>query len=120
MGDLLKRYEETVTPAKRGARFEKSRIKTLLAHSLTKAPLAKLSPTLVARYRDDRLSAVSGDSVRRELTIAKRPSQPLPPAEHAALHGPDLAAHYLGSLLVAHVLTGHEDKCLSHSVRQPS
>src|ERR1700712_2769016 len=69
VGDLLRRYEEVVTPAKRGARFERSRIKTLLAHQLAQASLAKLSPALVARYRDERLAVVSGDSVRRELTI---------------------------------------------------
>ncbi|GEP07537.1 tyrosine-type recombinase/integrase [Methylobacterium oxalidis] len=71
VGDLLRRYEEVITPAKRGARFERSRIKTLLSHQLARAPLAKLSPALVARYRDDRLEVVSGDSVRRELTILR-------------------------------------------------
>ena len=71
VGDLLTRYVETVTPAKRGARFERSRIKTLLAHQLAQASLSKLSPAMVARYRDDRLAVVSGDSVRRELTILR-------------------------------------------------
>src|SRR5690349_11855611 len=71
LGDLLKRYEVEVIPAKQGARFEKSRIRTLLAHPIARASLAKLSPALVARYRDDRLAAVSGDSVRRELTILR-------------------------------------------------
>ncbi|WP_336491221.1 integrase [Methylobacterium nigriterrae] len=71
VGDLLKRYEESITPSKRGARFERSRIRTLLGHQLAQASLAKLSPALVARYRDDRLATVSGDSVRRELTILR-------------------------------------------------
>lgn len=71
VGDLLKRYEASVTPAKRGARAEQSRIRTLLSHAISKASLVKLSPGLVARYRDDRLAVVSGDSVRRELTILR-------------------------------------------------
>ncbi|WP_245930856.1 tyrosine-type recombinase/integrase [Methylobacterium radiodurans] len=71
VGDLLKRYEASVTPAKRGARAEQSRIRTLLSHAISEASLVKLSPGLVARYRDDRLAVVSGDSVRRELTILR-------------------------------------------------
>jgi len=71
VGDLLTRYVETVTPAKRGARFERSRINTLLAHQIAQASLSKLSPAMVARYRDDRMAVVSGDSVRRELTILR-------------------------------------------------
>lgn len=71
VGDLLRRYEETVTPGKRSARSERSRIKTLLSHPLSRTSLAKLTPGMVARYRDDRLAVVSGDAVRRELTILR-------------------------------------------------
>ena len=71
VGDLLRRYEQTVTPSKRGARFEKSRIATLLAHPMSQVTLAELTPATVARYRDDRLNAVCSASVRRELSILR-------------------------------------------------
>ncbi|MGU3282268.1 tyrosine-type recombinase/integrase [Methylobacterium mesophilicum] len=71
VGDLLRRYQKTVTPTKRGSRSETSRIRTLLAHPVSTAPLSKLTPASVAHYRDDRLNVVSGDAVRRELSILR-------------------------------------------------
>jgi integrase len=87
VGDLLRRYSETVTPFKRGAGPEQYRVGTLLAHALSGTPLNKLSPASVARYRDDRLKLVQPGTVRRELAIlqhcfelAKREwGVPLPP-----------------------------------------
>jgi integrase len=71
VGDLLRRYSETVTPTKRGAGPEQYRIKTLLTHSPAQIALNKLSPAAVARYRDDRLKIVQSGTVRRELAIVQ-------------------------------------------------
>lgn len=71
VGDLLRRYKETVTPTKRGAGPEQYRIKTLLSHSFAQVALNKLSPATIARYRDDRLKLVQSGTVRRELAIVQ-------------------------------------------------
>ncbi|WP_244470846.1 tyrosine-type recombinase/integrase [Microvirga massiliensis] len=69
VGDLLRRYSETITPTKRGAGPEQYRLRTLLAHGLSYVTLSKLSPAAVAQYRDDRLKLVKPGTVRRELAI---------------------------------------------------
>ena len=71
VGDLLRRYSDTVTPTKRGAGPEQYRIKTLLIHSLAQIALNKLSPAAIAQYRDDRLKLVQSGTVRRELAIVQ-------------------------------------------------
>ncbi|WP_099510187.1 tyrosine-type recombinase/integrase [Microvirga ossetica] len=71
VGDLLRRYSETVTPTKRGAGSEQYRIRTLLTHSLAQIALNKLSSAAIARYRDDRLKLVQSGTVRRELAIVQ-------------------------------------------------
>lgn len=71
LGALLKRYEEVVTPRKRGARSEQSRIKVLSEHPMAQVPVTRVTAAMVASYRDDRLKVVSGDSVRRELGILR-------------------------------------------------
>lgn len=71
VGDLLRRYSETITSAKRGAGPEQYRIKTLLAHSLAQIALNKLSPATIAQYRDHRLKLVKSGTVRRELAIVQ-------------------------------------------------
>ncbi len=71
VADLLSRYVETITVAKRSERSERSRIRTILAHAIAEVPVAKLKAAQVARYRDDRLKRVGSDAVRRELTILR-------------------------------------------------
>jgi integrase len=71
VGDLLRRYRETITPNKRGAEPEQYRIRTILAHTLAQVALNKLSPAAVAQYRDDRLKLVKSGTVRRELAIVQ-------------------------------------------------
>jgi integrase len=69
LADLLARYQFEVTPKKRGAASEVYRVKTLKAAAIATLPLDRLTPSVLARYRDERLLAVSGPSVRRELAI---------------------------------------------------
>jgi transposase len=55
---LLKRYELEITPRKRGAVFERSRIRQLLVHRMSQTSLNNLSGATVTQYRDDRLKVV--------------------------------------------------------------
>ncbi|HLM41092.1 MAG TPA: site-specific integrase, partial [Microvirga sp.] len=71
VADLLRRYEQEVTPSKRGARFEQCRLRQLLSHGIAKTGLHHLSGESVSRYRDDRLKVVKPASVRRELVILR-------------------------------------------------
>jgi len=71
LDDLLVRYAETITPAKKGSQSESYRLRTLRGHSIAQTPLNKLNSAKVASYRDDRLKQVSSSSVRRELTILR-------------------------------------------------
>ena len=71
VSDLLKRYEREITPRKRGAAFERSRIRQLLAHRMSQTSLNNLSGAIVAQYRDDRLKVVKPPSVRRELVVLR-------------------------------------------------
>jgi integrase len=71
VADLLRRYEREVTPRKRGAVFERSRIRSLLAHRMSQTSLNNLSGATVTEYRDDRLKVVKPPSVRRELVVLR-------------------------------------------------
>ena len=71
VGALLQRYEAEVTSRKRGQRFEASRIRTFLRSSLANVAVHRLSAQMVAAYRDERLKSVSGETVRRELTVLR-------------------------------------------------
>lgn len=66
---LLERYRETVTPQKRGASQEAYKLKVILKHPIADLPLDRLTPSQIARYRDDRLARVAGDTVQRELAV---------------------------------------------------
>lgn len=71
VGALLQRYELEVTSRKRGQRFEASRIRTFLRSPLANVAVHRLSAQMVAAYRDERLNRVSGETVRRELTVLR-------------------------------------------------
>jgi hypothetical protein len=71
VADLLKRYEQEITPRKRGAVFERSRIRQLMAHRMSQTSLSNLSGATVSQYRDDRLKVVKPPSVRRELVVLR-------------------------------------------------
>ena len=71
LGDVLKRYQDEVTPDKKGAVAEKARITTLLRDPITRVKMAALSGKDVAAWRDRRLKTdkVTGSTVNRELNI---------------------------------------------------
>jgi integrase len=65
--ELLTRYCSEVTPGKRGAVSEKSRINSIMRNAMSHRTLAKLTSADVATYRDDRLKCVAPATVVREL-----------------------------------------------------
>lgn len=68
-GELLEEYERRVTPTKRGARWEKVRIKMLLRHSIASVKLKDLDVTHFVNWRDERLKDIAPASVRREWNL---------------------------------------------------
>lgn len=71
LGDLLKRYRDSVTTRKRGADVERIRIEKILRHEIAQYSLARATPSAIALYRDERLQQVKPETVRRELTILR-------------------------------------------------
>jgi integrase len=69
VGTLLNRYEQEVTPKKRGADRERFKLRVIRSYPIAQASLDKLSGAMVASYRDDRLRVVSSGTVRRELAV---------------------------------------------------
>jgi len=68
VGELLGRYEEEVSPTHKSHKVEKYRLKTLRKY-LGDKRVSTLLPSVVCKYRDTRLKAVSPASLKRELTI---------------------------------------------------
>ena len=68
LGELLTRYRDQVSPTKRSAHTEKSRINAILRRPITHRTLAKLTSAEVATYRDERLRDVAPATVVRELS----------------------------------------------------
>src|SRR5712664_4891200 len=65
--ELLTRYCAEVTPGKRGAVSEASRINSILRCPMSHRTLAKLTSADIASYRDERLKSVAPATVVREL-----------------------------------------------------
>lgn len=66
---LLERYRREVTPTKRGRVNEEYRIGVIQREPLARYAVASITGALVATYRDERLKAVSGSTVAKELTL---------------------------------------------------
>jgi integrase len=71
LADLLERYAANIVPRKRSADRERYMLRAVLRHPMARLSLHRLTPAEVAKYRDDRLAVVSGDTVRRELAIVR-------------------------------------------------
>ena len=69
LSDLLDRYIAEVTPTKRSACSEKSRLEKLRRDPIAVIALADLSPEHFASYRDRRLEMVKAGTVKRELSL---------------------------------------------------
>lgn len=55
LGDLLKRYSQEITPAKRGAETEQRRLQRLIRDSLSLLTVDQLNSPVIASFRDRRL-----------------------------------------------------------------
>lgn len=67
--DALRRYARDVAPLHKGAKWEIVRLTMLERDALASVRLPGLSATDIAAWRDRRLQAVSGASVRREMNL---------------------------------------------------
>lgn len=67
LSDLIDRYLREVTPGKRGAGPEESRLRALQRRPIAQIKMAALSSTHIASYRDERLKQVSAGTVNKEL-----------------------------------------------------
>ncbi len=70
VGGLLDRYEEEVSPLHKSHKVEKYRSQTLRKYLGDKRVYALL-PSVVCKYRDQRLKTVSPASLKRELVILR-------------------------------------------------
>ena len=67
--DLLVRYGREITPTKRGAPQELSRINKLCQYHIATIKLSNLNSNHIAQYRDNRLKTVCGTSVVKDLSL---------------------------------------------------
>jgi integrase len=67
LSELLARYRDQVSPTKRSAHTEASRINAMLRRPIVHRTLAKLTSADVATYRDERLKDAAPATVVREL-----------------------------------------------------
>jgi integrase len=68
---VLIRYRHEVTPGKRGARVERTRIDAIIRHypGLVSLTLAALTPERLGQWRDERLGEVKPATVARYMTV---------------------------------------------------
>ena len=66
-GELIERYLSEVTPLMRGAKADTIRLKAILRRSIAKENMATLTPSKIAKYRDERLLEIAPGTVVREL-----------------------------------------------------
>ncbi|KIQ01088.1 DNA recombinase [Agrobacterium tumefaciens] len=69
LGQLLERYQQEVSPLKRGSVQEIQRIDVLRRHDLAYRTMIGLSQQDIASFRDERLQSVAPSTTVRELAI---------------------------------------------------
>lgn len=69
LSDLIERYKQEVTPAKRSSDTELLRLSKLQRHPICELAIKDVSPEAVAAYRDQRLLEVKSGTIRRELSL---------------------------------------------------
>lgn len=67
--DIFEKYKNTVSPLKRGFRWEKIRIESLCTDPAFLIPIEKLTNKRIANWRDKRLMQVQASTVNRELNL---------------------------------------------------
>tara|TARA_R110002110_G_scaffold376568_2_gene586698 strand:- start:206006 stop:206893 length:888 start_codon:yes stop_codon:yes gene_type:complete len=71
LGDLLRRYRDTVSTKKRSHDNEKIILNAIIGRDLASFQLDEISPAVFAAYRDERLSKVKPATINRELGILR-------------------------------------------------
>lgn len=71
LGDLIERYLVEITPLKRGAGPEASRLKAIQRRSICEFKISVLSSAHIARYRDERLCEVSTGTLNKEMNLLR-------------------------------------------------
>jgi integrase len=67
--ELLERYQEEVTPLKKGAEPETNRLRLMMRHPLARRFVAGVRGVDIARWRDERLREVTPATVKRDLVL---------------------------------------------------
>lgn len=68
---IIQRYGREVASLKRGAVQEQQRLDRFVKHPIAQMEVGKITPAMVASYRDKRMETVSGATVRRELALLR-------------------------------------------------
>lgn len=69
LGDLLERYANEVTPRKGGRQWELTRIAWIQRQTISSYALTDLSASVIAAWRDSRLTSVTGETIRRDMAL---------------------------------------------------
>lgn len=71
LGEAFTQYDRDESPKKRGARWEQYRLRSdaFRLAPMASRPIAQLTAADIASWRDRRLRAVSGSTVRREMNL---------------------------------------------------
>lgn len=69
IGDILKRFRNDVLPTLRGGAVDTVRIDRWLEQKWTDTKVLEFSPSILSKFRDDRMKKVSNGTVLRELNI---------------------------------------------------
>jgi integrase len=72
LGELVQQYAREVTPRKKSAYAEKSRIRLILADPLARVPLARLTTSLIREYLERRMVTVCGETARKDGKLIRQ------------------------------------------------
>jgi integrase len=71
LGQAFEKYSTEVSPTKRGKRWEQLRLRALQRHRFAQKAVQALTQTDIAAWRDERLKAVAGPTVKREMNLIR-------------------------------------------------
>lgn len=71
LADALDRYGRDVSPSHKGSRWELLRLDAMSKAAFARVPVARLSGTDIADWRDERLTEVSAATVAREMNLLR-------------------------------------------------
>lgn len=71
LADLLHRYSREVSPQKRASKEDIAKLKWLSKTKVAKLSVANLTPSAIAKHRDERLKVVCTGTVLRDLAVIR-------------------------------------------------